>query len=35
MLDKLKKAVCEANLGLVAEGLVFQTWGNASGIGRD
>ena len=34
MLDKLKKQVCEANLQLVAEGLVIQTWGNASGIDR-
>ncbi len=34
MLDKLKKAVCEVNLALVREGLVLQTWGNASGIDR-
>jgi L-ribulose-5-phosphate 4-epimerase len=34
MLDELKKAVCEANLRLVAEGLVVQTFGNASGIDR-
>jgi len=34
MLDNLKKQVCEANLKLVAEGLVIQTWGNASGIDR-
>jgi L-ribulose-5-phosphate 4-epimerase len=34
MLDKLKKEVCAANLKLVAEGLVIQTWGNASGIDR-
>jgi L-ribulose-5-phosphate 4-epimerase len=35
MLDALKKAVCQANLELVREGLVIQTWGNASGIDRD
>jgi L-ribulose-5-phosphate 4-epimerase len=34
MLDKLKQQVCAANLKLVAEGLVVQTWGNASGIDR-
>ncbi len=34
MLDALKKAVCRANLDLVKEGLVIQTWGNASGIDR-
>jgi L-ribulose-5-phosphate 4-epimerase len=34
MLDALKKAVCQANLELVKEGLVIQTWGNASGIDR-
>jgi len=34
MLDNLKKQVCEANIKLVAEGLVIQTWGNASGIDR-
>jgi L-ribulose-5-phosphate 4-epimerase len=34
MLEALKKAVCEANLDLVKEGLVIQTWGNASGIDR-
>ncbi len=34
MLDHLKQEVCEANLDLVAEGLVIQTWGNASGIDR-
>jgi L-ribulose-5-phosphate 4-epimerase len=34
MLDALKKAVCQANLNLVEEGLVIQTWGNASGIDR-
>ncbi len=35
MLEKLKAAVCQANLDLVAEGLVIQTWGNASGIDRE
>jgi L-ribulose-5-phosphate 4-epimerase len=34
MLEKLKEQVCEANLGLVKEGLVIQTWGNVSGIDR-
>jgi L-ribulose-5-phosphate 4-epimerase len=34
MLDDLKKQVCDANLKLVAEGLVIQTWGNVSGIDR-
>jgi L-ribulose-5-phosphate 4-epimerase len=34
MLDALKKAVCRANLDLVKEGLVIQTWGNVSGIDR-
>ena len=34
MLEELKKKVCDANLQLVAEGLVIQTWGNASGIDR-
>src|SRR5690348_12684323 len=34
MLEKLKREVCEANLKLVAEGLVIQTWGNVSGIDR-
>lgn len=34
MLETLKKAVCAANLQLVADGLVVQTWGNASGIER-
>ena len=34
MLEKLKKEVCDANLQLVAEGLVIQTWGNVSGIDR-
>jgi len=35
MLEELKEQVCEANLKLVSEGLVIQTWGNVSGIDRD
>ncbi len=35
MLEELKQQVCAANLKLVAEGLVVQTWGNASGIDRE
>lgn len=34
MLNELKQEVLEANLALVAEGLVLGTWGNASGIDR-
>jgi len=34
MLEQLKKAVCQANLDLVAKGLVVETWGNVSGIDR-
>jgi len=34
MLEALKKEVYAANLRLVAEGLVVQTWGNVSGIDR-
>jgi L-ribulose-5-phosphate 4-epimerase len=34
MLEKLKQQVCQANLDLVQEGLVVQTWGNVSGINR-
>jgi L-ribulose-5-phosphate 4-epimerase len=34
MLEELKAQVCKANLGLVREGLVIQTFGNASGIDR-
>ena len=34
MLEKLKAQVCQANLDLVAEGLVIQTWGTVSGIDR-
>jgi len=35
MLQELKQQVCEANLELVREGLVIQTWGNVSGIDRE
>jgi L-ribulose-5-phosphate 4-epimerase len=35
MLESLKKAVCEANLRLVEEGLVVHTFGNASGLDRE
>jgi len=35
MLRKLKAAVCEANLELVAHGLVTLTWGNVSGLTDD
>ena len=35
MLESLKQAVCEANLDLVAHGLVTLTWGNVSGISDD
>src|SRR5438874_11193483 len=35
MLEKLKQQVCQANLDLVREGLVIQTWGNVSGVDRD
>ena len=35
MLEKLKTEVCQANLDLVTEGLVIQTWGNASAVDRD
>lgn len=34
MLEKLKRAVWQANLDLVTKGLVIETWGNASGIDR-
>jgi L-ribulose-5-phosphate 4-epimerase len=34
MIDILKKEVCRANLDLVREGLVVQTWGNVSGVDR-
>jgi len=35
MLEELKREVCKANLDLVKEGLVIQTWGNVSGIDRE
>lgn len=35
MLEKLKRAVCRANLDLVREGLVMQTFGNVSGVDRE
>lgn len=35
MLRELKKEVCAANLDLVKEGLVIQTWGNVSGLDRE
>lgn len=35
MLSQLKAEVCQANLDLVDEGLVIQTWGNVSGIDRE
>ena len=35
MLEVLKKAVCKANLDLVAHGLVLFTWGNVSAIDRE
>lgn len=35
MLEKLKEKVLKANLELVEKGLVFCTWGNASGIDRE
>lgn len=35
MLEELRQRVCEANLQLVAEGLVLRTFGNVSGIDRD
>jgi L-ribulose-5-phosphate 4-epimerase len=34
MIETLKKEVCRANLALVREGLVVQTWGNVSGVDR-
>jgi L-ribulose-5-phosphate 4-epimerase len=34
MLDELKNAVFEANMELVRRKLVFDTWGNVSGIDR-
>ena len=35
MLEELKKSVCDANLDLVAKGVVIYTWGNVSGISED
>ena len=35
MLEELKQQVCEANLDLVKEGLVIQTWGNASALDHE
>ena len=35
MLEYLKEKVCEANLELVARGVVIYTWGNVSGIDRE
>ncbi|WP_428308225.1 L-ribulose-5-phosphate 4-epimerase [Lacipirellula sp.] len=35
MLEELKQQVCQANLDLVAEGLVTLTWGNVSGLSDD
>jgi L-ribulose-5-phosphate 4-epimerase len=35
MLETLKAEVCQANLDLVAHGLVTLTWGNVSGISDD
>ena len=35
MLERLKKEVCDANLDLVAKGVVIYTWGNVSGISED
>jgi len=34
MLEQLKTEVCQANLDLVTEGLVIQTWGNVSAVDR-
>ena len=34
MLEELRKKVCQANLDLVANGLVLYTFGNVSGIDR-
>ena len=35
VLKKLKADVCQANLDLVAQGLVTLTWGNVSGLSKD
>ena|SRR5690349_8650267 len=34
MIEHLNEEVCRANLELVKEGLVIQTWGNASAVDR-
>lgn len=34
MIETLKEQICRANLELVREGLVVQTWGNVSGVDR-
>jgi L-ribulose-5-phosphate 4-epimerase len=34
MYEKLKKAVCDANIELQRQGLVIYSWGNVSGIDR-
>ena len=35
MLEAMKKRVCDANLDLVAKGVVIYTWGNVSEIDRE
>ncbi|MFN8210024.1 MAG: L-ribulose-5-phosphate 4-epimerase [Bacteroidales bacterium] len=35
MLENLKERVCQANIDLVENGLVIQTWGNVSGRDAD
>lgn len=35
MLEEIKKRVCDANLDLVAKGVVIYTWGNVSEIDRE
>ena len=35
MLEKLKEAVCKANLDLPKHGLVVYTWGNVSAVDRE
>lgn len=35
MLERLKKEVCNANLDLVAKGVIIYKWGNVSGISED
>jgi len=35
MLEQLKQEVFEANMDLVAKGMVIYTWGNVSGIDRE